>query len=787
MARAAERDADSVRLFDFGTESSPTWYGFARVTEKSVYDEGKGFGWVGERLERLSAVAQTKPDALAQDFVQNGRGRRGPMTFRIDVPTGKYFLWMLQANYGLGAGRALPRFHLDPYEISIGGKTVLEIHAPDPKTWLFRHEFEDFTARDEELGEDAVWTKYVEPRLVERFLDVEAADGKLEITLDGGATPVPLAALIVTPKALEKRTRREIDKLRDARRQSFRERWAVRTEFIPKDEPFTPTDAEEQAGYVVFRPHYLKLVFPFTTPAPGETGNTLEAFAARGEFEPFVFAVRPLRKMPNARLQVTDLRGSSNAVIPASKLDVRWMRYVEARPEASRNGAEYRIEPWLLVPRETYTMDPEITRQFWITVHVPDDAEPGIYAGTAILSADDVKPARVTLKLRVLPFKLHEPEKIAQGIYHLSYGYPGFEIEKVVPSLRDHGINILHLSRLDKNLKIDGGEIVEKKWTAWDETIAAYRKGGIEPLYHVTQAVASKAWDATKEPRVYPGYDGPRAHRAKKQFGKPFVELFKKIVRAVWEHGEEMGYPPLVFYCGGEGGSEGKWGIYYEGFLAKTLHGMGMPATVSLNAQMSIDHPFSSLPYLEIAQANPGLPFTEENIDRLKTPDRQFWLYNTGKNRFVSGFYLWRVGARGNVQEIARHKGDYFDPFDQDFGLYHLLWPASNGPPHPTIQYEWRREGIDDSKYIEHLQSLMARAKHAGGRAARAAAEAQKAYDELMSRIEFGAATKEELNWDGSVENVGGWAPEEHDRARWVIATHVMELERVLGSGGERR
>ncbi len=90
------------KSFDMGTAESPLKEGWTRVTEKTVYDEAKGFGWTEAcegsfHREKISTrIIEGTPDAMVVDGVTNAEER----AFRIDLPDGKYILEVFLGDVG---------------------------------------------------------------------------------------------------------------------------------------------------------------------------------------------------------------------------------------------------------------------------------------------------------------------------------------------------------------------------------------------------------------------------------------------------------------------------------------------------------------------------------------------------------------------------------------------------------------------------------------------------------------------------------------------------------------
>jgi hypothetical protein len=57
-------------------------------------------------------------------------------------------------------------------------------------------------------------------------------------------------------------------------------------------------------------------------------------------------------------------------------------------------------------------------QQFWLTVHVPDDAKSGTYSGSVTLRAGDDLVAQAAMNVEVLPFQLLPPYYVSSMDYH---------------------------------------------------------------------------------------------------------------------------------------------------------------------------------------------------------------------------------------------------------------------------------------------------------------------------------------------------------------------------------
>lgn len=209
-------------------------------------------------------------------------------------------------------------------------------------------------------------------------------------------------------------------------------------------------------------------ILPDTFPIPGHLGRSLTLTACRGEYLPATFVIRALQPIRGLTLTETDLEGKQSS-IPAGAIDIRIVKCWFQSGLTLRNEGKFLIpqlllkddklvrvdldrkenylrtlglsvtpsfqnQAYLLIsesdsknmmqiqPRDAETLRPVdidsgTSKQFWITVHVPEGAIPGNYEGKIRLNMPNLAPAELILKLRVLPFALQKPE-LRYAIYY---------------------------------------------------------------------------------------------------------------------------------------------------------------------------------------------------------------------------------------------------------------------------------------------------------------------------------------------------------------------------------
>ncbi|MDP6153191.1 MAG: hypothetical protein QF785_07425 [Phycisphaeraceae bacterium] len=172
--------------------------------------------------------------------------------------------------------------------------------------------------------------------------------------------------------------------------------------------------------------------------------TAMELAACRGEYEPASFVVTASKPLEAVRIDVEPLSGPG-ASWPRQAVDVRVVKeyYCKQGPLGLGRAAL----PTLLVHDETFlAIEPDPTpenpnkmknvargqvrdtpglepvsierrKQFWLTVHVPEDAEPGTYRTVVRIVPRNSEASELTLQVQVYPFTLLPP-MLEYSIYY---------------------------------------------------------------------------------------------------------------------------------------------------------------------------------------------------------------------------------------------------------------------------------------------------------------------------------------------------------------------------------
>ena len=207
-------------------------------------------------------------------------------------------------------------------------------------------------------------------------------------------------------------------------------------------------------------------ILPRSFPIPGTPGRVLDLTACRGEYEPASFVIQALDQITGLEVTATDLKGQGFS-IPGSAIDIRvvkcWFRAgvqlsetnkcilspelllkddklvkvdLEGKRNFCRTISNSGKESYVLIsdplggdlkdfqPKDAdhllpVDMDVGSVKQFWITLHVPEEAPPGQYEGKIKLAAANMPPSYLTLQL---PRSAFCPGKTILALFNFLYG-----------------------------------------------------------------------------------------------------------------------------------------------------------------------------------------------------------------------------------------------------------------------------------------------------------------------------------------------------------------------------
>ena len=145
---------------------------------------------------------------------------------------------------------------------------------------------------------------------------------------------------------------------------------------------------------------------------------TMEAIASmdivawRGERASAQLLVYTAEEALNMECSVGKFR-SKRTTLPATIAELRIVRHTIA---AAPNSDATTLVGDLLEDGNRFSTTPELTQPLWLTISVPQDAEPGIYTSEVVITFNGKGKIRLPLTLEVQPYTLASPDKWS---YHL--------------------------------------------------------------------------------------------------------------------------------------------------------------------------------------------------------------------------------------------------------------------------------------------------------------------------------------------------------------------------------
>lgn len=457
-------------------------------------------------------------------------------------------------------------------------------------------------------------------------------------------------------------------------------------------------------------------VVPATTMVNGEISNKIDLFASPGEYEPATFFVVPSQDT-EFTFELGELR-SGNGVIPASALNLRvvkvWYQAGITVSQVNRriltpelllkddnlvqvdHGKKINVVRNMDAPRDADKLLPVSVgklqpRQFWLTVHVPEDASPGDYTGKILVRAQGLGERELKVGLRVLPIRLEEPFLEYSIYYRAQIGAetPAFvssewktpaQMEAEFRNMKAHGITNPNVYQRFAQPHLD---------TYLDLRKRAGLK--MSPLYYLGVGAGSAKNDQQIAERL-------------------------ALIRQVIAYARGKGINEVYFHGSDEArGDE----LKAQRRMWRAIHDVGGKIFVACSSGFFalvgdlLDRPV-------VARSSPA------DVPRVHAAGHKMHNYSNPSGaieqpytfRYHAGLWLVRSGMDGFQTYAYQHgegtgkpMGHIWNDFDNKvYRVIAFAYPTVNGVV-DTLQWEGVREGIDDVRYLTTLRTAIAAGK----------------------------------------------------------------------------
>jgi len=771
LCTLSSAQAGNLWLFDMGSDTSPLWPGFARVTPSTSHSAEQGYGWVSKPKE-LRAYTASNIDALAIDDISGLR--KATATFRVDVPDGDYTVWVLTGAMG-NIWRL--RYLRMPHELLVQGKPAATVDYGEEG--LFRVANYDWKSADDP------WMEFIEPRF--RWLRTDAAvtEGKLVLGFRN-ANDFPVNAIIVASRRITDRVANQITIIDRLRRDAFHGLWQ---EHRPERAPIeTISDEERQRGYVVAEAHCSDHFHPWSTPGVDAGREHINLFATPGAQEQVSFAVYALRDLESVTFAVSELR-SKTTQLPETCVKPGLVQFAPWHA-GKRDVPAYAIKECLILPLRPTSVGSKTCKRFWITIDMPADVPEGLYEGTITVNARNAPSAELRLAVRTVPVTLDPPpvERFMYfgTMYYLGKAYlPNYDVERFwdamraeVRFMRDNqycraecliprgsgGVKLVDGHVVSVNLR-DTTRLMQilKEEDAWprDNTMIC-RTGGLNLMF-------GGHFHRPKTPGVQfiPSEEGRRK--------------YTEAIRFIDQHAKAEGWPEIAFECLGEFTNFRESGKTFALEVHKLLHDLGVSNTVRGNGPSDMAPIEEGL--VTYPQPNWAMMFPDQ-LEVMRRTGKRLWAYNFSRSRFSLGWFCWRHGiTRASYESGVYANGQPGNVFEIT-GMFPMGLPTSMTTIEPTVWLKRLVQGAVDYEYLYTLDRRLRTAEKSDNKnAQQIAREARKWLDEKLSDIPAGSTyVRGDPRSDKDVQGTF-WPVRDLDRYRWQMAQFIMEIGRAMEEG----
>lgn len=535
----------------------------------------------------------------------------------------------------------------------------------------------------------------------------------------------------------------------------------------------TFTAAEQSRGYLLFQRRICESVYPNSQPLPHERVESLSAFATPGEFEPLNFAIYPTRKLTNLTVTCSDLIADGGR-IPAASIDIRLVTYWNVRYPNYTSDKTYRRLPELLEKVDRHSSPPQECQRWWLTVHVPIEAQPGLYHGKVTIRDDgSAEPVELPIQFRVLSFALtRDPNKHLSTYYSprnqfLFQGKSQSFVQRATANeytaMVDYGLDMFPTFSLNFDQKAKRIIIVQA-----DEIQRLQAAGLRGPL----PLDGSNAIERIIQ-QVLPKFSSAPHWRLSSEIPSEVYTLIEEKFREFKMECQRSGLPNLVCCPLDEVAAESReFGVQVYAALQRA--GIRTYATKNPTAP---DAQYYA-PYVDVWCSQ---PFAQPYETVVANDRQEYWCYpnhNAGElkdrdimcqgGRMTYGYGFWRSGY---TTLIPWHWAWVMPPNPMDYLRSEMSGCGQRLDRHgrviPAIYWECFREGFDDHRYLYTLQQ--------------AAWEREGSLDPACQRVVAEAQLELQEMWDAiTVQDrylaSNLWPPAEFDARRWRMAILIEQL-----------
>lgn len=448
----------------------------------------------------------------------------------------------------------------------------------------------------------------------------------------------------------------------------------------------------------------LEKVFPEDDPEPAERSSSLARVAlAKNERESFQIVVRPKEAALDAlTVTASDLTEErSGAVIPARNVALHRVMFTPVRIPSHFEGPTG-LWPDPLPPYEPFRVEAGRATPVWVTVYAPPATPAGVYQGTIDISAANLSPVQIHLRVEVFDFALPTTPSLKTdfGFWPENaesmakrFGYSG-TIEDLnaayLKNATEHRVTLRALAQLPAESADYAASL-----RAFEPRLKQLQAAGVSTMH-----VPASLLDVPEQLRM------ANAFVKQHQLGqRAFCQIADEPERPAWQRlfdtmtqwRAEAPDIPLMLT------TYGMQPFFHE---AASIWAVHTPVLDTLNNKAILERIAAGNEVWWYVNHTPPRPYANFFVDFAAIEHRiLFWqTWALG----IKGMHYWSVNftAPGDnpwagLVDVTPANGDGF-----------LLYPGPDGPVN-SIRWEIIRDGIEDYDYLVLFREWMKRAEQA--------------------------------------------------------------------------
>ena len=659
-------EVEGLRAFDFGPENQAQRYEFTR-SSRERYDPDRGFGWSSSGWP--GAVRDyIHPNDVLGDF----REARGE-TFSVDLPNGAYQVRVFYEDHGWWMSQFVD---FEWRTIKANGKLVYEERLDERQAAERFYRFADV----EPCPDTDVYRTYIqEGRYKPKAFEVAVTGGRLDLAFDADRPMVcRIAAIVLWPTEFDEAGREWMSTLHDRMRAEFE----AENVYVDTAERRSARDLPEparQAGFVVFSKGRTDPTGPTYVPEEAEVLDAVRLVVCPGE-------------QTGRGVSVHIIEGGGTLDLHA-ELDGPAVSVHRIQNRLRRHGGGYTIVPDIIRADVAADLDAGRTRQFWLEVQAPDEAEPAEYRGTLTVRVGD-RERTLPLVVEVLPFRLAEPDFI-HGFFGLMpdpHG-PDDALEQVIQLLGTHGMTAVGGAPL-AHVALDDGELTVD-FSVADRVVSLARAAGLDRELHTYGGGGIRG-------------DVGAAARA---LDRPYWELMKEIGDTVRAHAEANDWPPVSYASV----DEPHWSDEAVGEAADRVRNLNEALPWVITTGFWSPRPENRVHRRLLDELDRTMMgrISRDTVAYLTEQGKGIGYYG-GHSRHRFGYRMWAARSEGFTAYYGWHLyiryGDLYYDLDGREPVVSMVYYTPT-EVRPALRLKAARAGVNDFRYLQTLAEALDRAE----------------------------------------------------------------------------